>query len=156
MGDDWIEYGERIRSPWEAKFWAYYWRREFLSQIFIKVRQSHHNKTTDLQALHTFYARAEDLVSKAEYDMGRIMKGVKAGTPQQDYLTLLQGLLRSRPVNADKAARIMGLINLFAAKSGLDGETERFHKQPWDRVRTELGVHKRGGNDNKGVRGPDT
>ena len=143
MGEDWIEYGERIRSPWEAKFWAYYWRREFLSQFYIKVRRSHHNRTVDIQELHDFYARAEDFVSKATYDMEHIMRGEMVGNPPRDYMTVLRGLMAGPQKDATKAGRIMDLINLFAAKSGLDGQTEKFYKKPWDRTRQELGV-KRG------------
>lgn len=149
MGDDWIEYGERIRSPWEAKFWAYYWRREMLSQVFIKVRRSHYNRVMDISDLNEFYARADDFISKAQFDIEHIMKGVKTGKPPADFLIALKGLMNSKQRDADKAQRIMELINQFAAKSGLDGQTEKFFKKPWDRTRQDLGVRGKGGNSNE-------
>ena len=139
MSDDFIQYGERIRSPWEAKFWAYYWRREFLSQAYIKVRVSYHNKTIDRAALNKFYALAEDIYSRAEQDMTKIMKGEKVGTPPQDYLVIMEDLL-NKPPTAENAKRLMNYLNLFAAKSGLDGETEKYFKNPWGKVRASLAV----------------
>jgi len=148
--DDFIQYGERIRSPWEAKFWAYYWRFELLSQAYVKVRKSFYNNAVDKGAICDFYARADDIFSQAETDIKAIMKDEKAGTPEQDFHKVLKSLFLNERRNPENAKKIYDLLNRFASKSGIRGQTERFHMKPWDRVRESLGVKPNGDKKKKG------
>lgn len=147
--DSFIQYGERIRSPWEAKFFAYYWRLEILSQSYIKLRKNHYNRTVNMAALCEFYARAEEFFSKAEPDMESIMKGIKVGKPKNEFTKVLRGLLLTTTMSTESAQRIMKYINMFAAKSGITGQTEKYHKKPFDKIREGMGVKPRRRDDDQ-------
>lgn len=138
--DSFIQYGERIRSPWEAKFFAYYWRLEMLSQAYIKVRRNHYNRTTNTAALCDFYSRAEEFFSKSEPDIEKIMGGVKVGKPPGEFVNILRGLLLTKDMSSENAQRIMNYINRFAAVSGITGQTEKYHKKPFDMIREKMDV----------------
>lgn len=139
MDEDFIQYGERIRSPWEAKFWSLYYRLETISSYYTTLRFSWHNgKQVNATALYHFYASADDFYSRAKIDIDKMMK--------KEDSKRLAGLF-SLKKDATNAKTIMDLLNDFANKSGLSGSSEKFFKQPFDKIRASLGVKDVDSND---------